>query len=104
MMSLFQYSFVIEFTPCLQKQVIDTVLFTDKVKLIDWEFASVNDRYFDLASVCIEFDLDNKDEMYFLEHYFNISEEIYKEKLSGYKAIYKALCKQWFEELVTTLP
>jgi len=80
------------------------ILFTDEVKLIDWEFASINDRYFDLASVCIEFDLDNKDETYFLEHYFNISEEIYKEKLSGYKAIYKALCKQWFEELETTLP
>lgn len=79
------------------------ILFTDEVKLIDWEFTSVNDRYFDLASVCIEFDLDNKDETYFLEHYFDISEEIYKEKLSGYKAIYKALCEQWFEALETTL-
>jgi len=79
------------------------ILFTDEVKFIDWEFASVNDRYFDVASVCIEFDLDNKDERYFLEHYFDISEEIYTEKLSGYKAIYKALCAQWFEVLETTL-
>ncbi|WP_415406338.1 choline/ethanolamine kinase family protein [Sulfurovum sp. CS9] len=79
------------------------ILFTDEVKFIDWEFASVNDRYFDLASVCIEFDLDTKDETHFLEHYFAIREEIYMEKLSGYKAIYKALCAQWFEVLKTTL-
>jgi thiamine kinase-like enzyme len=79
------------------------ILFTDEVKLIDWEYAGVNDRYFDLASVCVEFDLGSKDEMYFLEYYFDISEEIYMEKFSGYKAIYKALCAQWFEELETTL-
>ena len=79
------------------------ILFTDEIKFIDWEFSSVNDRYFDLASVCIEFDLDNKDETYFLEYYFDISEEIYTEKLSGYKAVYKALCAQWFEALETTL-
>jgi len=80
----------------------NNILFTDEVKFIDWEFASVIDRYFDLASVCIEFDLDNKDERCFLEHYFDISEEIHKEKLSVYKAIYKALCAQWFEALETT--
>lgn len=79
------------------------ILFTDEVKFIDWEFASVNDRYFDLASLCIEFDLDNQDKKYFLEHYFKRGEEIYKEKLSGYKVIYKALYAQWFEALEPTL-
>jgi len=79
------------------------ILFTDEVKLIDWEYAGANDRYFDLASVCVEFDLDNKNETYFLEHYFDISEKIYMEKIVGYKAIYKALCEQWFKELKTTL-
>ena len=93
-----------EYVLCHNDLNPQNILFTNEVKFIDWEFASVNDRYFDLASVCIEFDLDTKDETYFLEHYFDIREEIYTEKLSGYKAIYKALCAQWFEGLETTLP
>lgn len=75
------------------------ILFTDEVKFIDWEFANLVDRYFDLASVCVEFDLDNQAEKYFLAHYFNTDEEIYNEKLTAHKTIYKALCTQWFESL-----
>ncbi len=79
------------------------ILFTDEVKFIDWEFANVMDRYFDLASICIEFNLNKTDEKYFLEQYFDAGEEIYKEKLAAYKTIYKVLCAQWFETLDTTL-
>ena len=75
------------------------VLFTETIQLIDWEDAAVNDRYFDLASVCVEFDLDKEHEAYFLRSYFTEENEIHHEKLHAYKIIYKAICAQWFENL-----
>lgn len=75
------------------------VLFTEKIQLIDWEDAAINDRYFDLASVCVEFDLDQENEAYFLKAYFTEAKEINLEKLEAYKIIYKAICAQWFENL-----
>ncbi|MDQ7047814.1 MAG: choline/ethanolamine kinase family protein [Sulfurovum sp.] len=68
-----------------------------RIKLIDWEFATVNDRYFDLACVCMECDLNKKDEAYFLRRYFGREAKINLDKLTAYQAIYKALCLQWFE-------
>jgi thiamine kinase-like enzyme len=75
------------------------ILFTETIQLIDWEDAAINDRYFDLASVCVEFDLNKEDEVYFLKCYFTRANEINNEKLKAYKIIYKALCNQWFEKL-----
>ena len=75
------------------------ILFSETIKLIDWEYAGVNDRYFDLASVCVEFDLNIEDEVCFLSSYFTGENEINDEKLKAYKVIYKALCTQWFENL-----
>ncbi len=73
------------------------VLFAETIQLIDWEDAAINDRYFDLASVCVEFNLDREKEAYFLRRYFTEVNEINDEKLKAYKVIYKALCIQWFE-------
>ena len=69
------------------------------LKFIDWEFAGMNDRYFDLAAISVEFDLGKIDEAYFLASYFRM-DGWEKKKLDAYKIIYKALCKQWFEENV----
>ena len=67
------------------------------LKFIDWEFAGMNDIYFDIASLSVEFKLETIDEAYFLAFYFGMA-GWNKEKLDAYKIIYKALCKQWFEE------
>jgi len=75
------------------------ILFSKTIQLIDWEYAGVNDRYFDLASICVEFDLNKEDEVCFLRSYFTVKNEIIDEKLKAYKVIYKALCTQWFEVL-----
>ena len=75
------------------------ILFSKTIQLIDWEYAGVNDRYFDLASVCVEFDLTKEDEGHFLGCYFSMEYEINHEKLKAYKVIYKALCIQWFDKL-----
>ena len=64
---------------------------------IDWEFAGLNDLYFDIAAISVEFNLDMMDEIYFLASYFRMN-GWEKEKLEAYKTIYIALCKQWFKE------
>ncbi len=74
------------------------LIFTENtLKLIDWEFASMNDRYFDLASVSVEFELEQIDEAFMLALYFGRA-GWEKKKLDAYKVIYKALCKQWFKD------
>lgn len=75
------------------------VIFSETIHFIDWEYAGVNDRYFDLASVSVEYALSEEDETHFLSSYFTIKNEINHEKLKAYKVIYKALCMQWFENL-----
>jgi len=73
------------------------VLFSNTIQLIDWEYAGVNDRYFDLAAVSVEFELTSEDELYFLSSYFRKNNDINHKKLKAYKVIYKALCTQWFD-------
>ena len=72
------------------------IIFTDKIKFIDWEFASINDRYFDLASIIIEFNLNTKNESSFLKYYFK-KNRYNKKKLEIFKTIYKYTCKVWFD-------
>ena len=68
------------------------------MKLIDFEYAGVNDRYFDFACVCVEFKLDNHIQEILLDAYF---ESTYTpEKLEAYKVIYKALVGEWFENML----
>ena len=69
------------------------ILFSDDIKLIDWEYAGVNDRYFDLASIIVEFNLNKRNETLFMRSY---SKKINLKKLYMYKIIYKDLCRLWF--------
>ncbi len=79
------------------------IFFSDEIKLIDWEYAGVNDKYFDLACVCAEFKLNNEMQDIFLNFYF-AGNSFVLEKLEAYKTIYIALCKQWFEKEDLILP
>lgn len=72
------------------------VFFSQSVKFIDWEYAGVMDKYFDLATVCKEFGLNFVDERYFLRAYGG---RINFKKLEVYKEIYEILSQQWFEDL-----
>jgi thiamine kinase-like enzyme len=92
-------SFPSEYVLCHNDLNPRNILFTETIQLIDWEDAAINDRYFDLASVCVEFNLDKENEAYFLRRYFTEANEINEVKLKAYKIIYKALCTQWFEKL-----
>ena len=71
------------------------LLWLEDVKFIDWEYAGVNDRYFDFACVCVEFKLDDEMQRVFLNTYFE-NDAYVLEKLEAYKVIYGVLCKEWF--------
>ncbi len=70
-----------------------------KVVFIDWEYARIDDIFFDLASICIEFKLSKKKEIYLLNLYFDKNlENKYLKKLNSYKLIYKILRKLWLKK------
>lgn len=75
------------------------ILFGEKIQLIDWEYAGVSDRYFDLAAIILEFKLNAKDEKSFLRAYFPARKVPNYKKLEAYKTIYKTLWTVWFYKL-----
>ncbi len=70
----------------------------EKVIIIDWEYARLDDIFFDLASLCVEFKLSKKKQIYLLNLYFKNLEKEHLKKLALYKLIYKLLCKLWFKK------
>ena len=75
------------------------ILFSKRnIKLIDWEYAGVNDLYFDLVSIIIEFKLNKETEIIFLKSYFQRKKINYR-KIKSYKIIYKELWRLWFIKL-----
>ncbi len=86
-----------EYVLCHNDLNPQNIFFNGDVKLIDWEYAGVNDRYFDVACVCVEFGMDKQMQKVFLDAYFT-DEDFVLEKLKAYKVIYSVLCKEWFEK------
>lgn len=84
-----------EYVLCHNDLNPQNIFFSEDVKLIDWEYAGLNDRYFDLACVCAEFKLDAEMQEAFLDVYFK-GESFVLEKLEAYKIIYAVLCEEWF--------
>lgn len=85
---------------CHQDLNPKNILFDKKsIFIIDFEYANINDRYFDLAALCVEFSLNQKEEKIFLNTYFSSKQPFDRKKLELYKKIYKALCSLWFKQL-----
>lgn len=77
------------------------ILFTkNDLKFIDWEFACVNDLFFDLANICIEFKLSKNQEKFLLKRYFLKLNKSDLQKLKSYKIIYTNLWILWFRLFV----
>lgn len=82
---------------------VNNILFyKNSVKFIDWEFACVNDRFFDLANICFEFKLSVTQEQQVLKRYFNKLRNKDIKKLALYKSIYENLWILWFKNLEKT--
>ena len=73
-------------------------IFSDNIKLIDWEYASSNDQYFDLLSVVTEFNLNKKEEKLFLQYYFKSSYSISRKKVYIFRVKYLKLSIEWFKK------
>jgi len=84
-----------EYVLCHNDLNPQNIFFSNELKFIDWEYAGVNDRYFDLACVCVEFGLDGEMGEVFLRNYFKGKYNL--EKLEAYKIIYQTLCEEWFQ-------
>jgi len=65
--------------------------------LIDWEYAGKNDRYFDLASVVVEFALDISEYAFFMEMYFQ-TKTWNRGKLDAYMQVYREVCVGWWDD------
>jgi len=70
----------------------------EKPYVLDFEYAGVNDCYFDLAAISVEFSLSKEKETYMLHRYFEGS--FFREKFEAYKVVYEQLCKEWFESML----
>ena len=82
---------------CHQDLNPQNLIFTKKgIKLIDWEYAGLNECYFDIASLIVEFNFTPKEEKLFLAHYFKRGYS--KKKLYSFKLNYTTLCIQWFSK------
>lgn len=77
------------------------IIFTPnkKILILDWEYAGTNDRFFDLATICVEFKFDKIEERLFLNSYFDKIKKSDLIKLKEYKKIYKNICSLWFSSL-----
>jgi len=84
-----------EYVLCHNDLNPQNIFFSNDIKLIDFEYTGVNDRYFDLACICVEFSLDDDMQEVFLNTYFESKYSL--EKLEAYKVIYRALCEEWFQ-------
>lgn len=71
----------------------------NNIKIIDWEYSGVNNKFFDLASICVEFNLNKKKEQLVLENYFKNNKHSDLKKLNYFKTIYSNLCYLWFKKL-----
>lgn len=87
-----------EYCVCHNDLNTKNIFFTNEVKFIDFEYAGVNDRYFDLVCISVEFQLDKTLEKFMLDTYFETS--YHMEKFEAYKVIYRALCSEWFDNMI----
>lgn len=71
----------------------------NSIKFIDWEYVGVNNCFFDLATICVEFKLSKKMQTYLLKKYLKKVRKEDKISLNVYIKVYNSLCKLWFKTL-----
>ncbi len=72
------------------------IIFSDKIYLLDFEYSMYGDIYFDLASLSVEFNFNQKQERVFMQFYFKYKEYNLK-KLKLFKKIYYEAIQEWFK-------
>ena len=84
---------------CHNDLVIENILFDEQqVWLIDFEFAAINDVYFDLAAVSTSLELDFAAKQSLLKDYFEVRElkQWQLKKLTLFELVYNHICYFWY--------
>lgn len=90
-------SLSITHTPCHNDPILGNFLLTPhKIYLIDWEYAGNNDPCWDLASLSLEAEFDQRQDKLFLEYYWqnDLSDEIHY-RFNIYKILVDYLWALW---------
>lgn len=91
-------SYTSELVLCHGDLNANNILFNNEgIKFIDWEYSCLVDRYFDISSILIEFNLNTLDEEYFISNYLNKNEKINNKKVLTYKIVYLSLAIVWLD-------
>ena len=73
----------------------ENVLISDTIQLIDWEYASLNFPYFDLAYAIEYFEMSEKEILYFMSEYGIVNHDIDIETLNKSKKLTKFITLIW---------
>jgi len=69
---------------------------TGQLYAIDWEYAAMGDRFYDLAVIIEEHTLDKLQQRVLLEHYLGINpHEKHWQRLYYWRSVYQYLCLLW---------
>ena len=80
---------------CHNDLVANNFIFTPKALLIDWEYSSVNDPFFDLATVIEHHELTAKETKLFLDAYTLKKNQCWKSNLERQRRLYLAIFYLW---------
>ncbi|MFA0812856.1 phosphotransferase [Microbulbifer epialgicus] len=78
---------------------------TGQLYAIDWEYAAMGDRFYDLAVIVEEHNLDRLQQQSLLEYYLGHSlDEDHWQRLYLWRTVYKYLCLLWYAVQWSTGP
>ncbi|CCQ11042.1 putative orphan protein [Pseudoalteromonas luteoviolacea B = ATCC 29581] len=87
---------------CHNDLVSENILFNGiEFRVIDFEYASFNDVYFDLGALCISLKLSQQTAYDMLTYYHGLGQAVHNpdiKKLSAYRYLYGKLCVEWYRE------
>lgn len=80
---------------CHNDLVIANIINTPETKFLDWEYASDNDPFFDLATVVAHHEMTTEQSDYFLDAYFEGDGARWRDQLDRQADVYEALLWLW---------
>ena len=73
----------------------ENVLFNDRIQFIDWEYASLNLPYFDLAYAIEHFQMNKSEIVYFISEYSESIQDIHLDTINKYRKLSKYVTLIW---------
>ncbi len=73
----------------------ENVLFNDRIQFIDWEYASLNLPYFDLAYAIEHFQMNKSEIVYFISEYSESIQDIDLDTINKYRKLSKYVTLIW---------